>query len=123
MINNNFSDESKNILRIAESYSKDSMSEAIEPAHLLKAVLHKEAGLIDFLEKDINKDYYYLLDWANMRLKLLPKSSTPNFEHSLSDASLAVFKQAENYRESTDHAQLERWVYIRAVANTHAVCR
>ncbi len=116
MINNNFSDESKNILRIAESYSKDSMSEAIEPAHLLKAVLHKEAGLIDFLEKDINKDYYYLLDWANMRLKLLPKSSTPNFEHSLSDASLAVFKQAENYRESTDHAQLEPVFILAALA-------
>jgi len=106
MDNYNFSDESQNALKIAEFYSKDSMSEAIEPAHLLKAVLQKDTGLVDFLES-IGKDYYYLLDWADARIKLLPKSSTPNFEVSFSDASLSVFKEAENYRESTDAAHLD----------------
>ena len=103
---NNFSDESKNALRIAESYAKDSMSEMIMPAHLLKAVLHKESGLVSFLE-GIEKDYYYLLDWADVRIKLLSKSSTPIFDVSFSDDFQAVVKEAENYLESTDVAQLE----------------
>jgi len=105
-MNNYLSDESKNALKVAESYSKDSMSETVEPAHLLKAVLHKETGLVEFLES-IDKDYYYLLDWAEARLKLLPKSSVPNFEASFSDAVQAVLKVAENYRESADAAHLE----------------
>jgi ATP-dependent Clp protease ATP-binding subunit ClpA len=88
------------------AYTKDCMSDAVMPEHLFKAVLHKDIGLVSFLE-GINKDYYYLLDWANARMKLLPKSSTPNFEVSLSDTSLSVFKEAANYREATDVAQLE----------------
>jgi len=104
--NYNFSDESKNALRIAESYSKDSMSKTLTPAHLLKALLHKEIGLVIFLE-NIGKDYYYLLDWANARIKLLPKSSTPNFDVPFSDTSQVVLKEAENYWESTNIAQLE----------------
>jgi ATP-dependent Clp protease ATP-binding subunit ClpA len=108
MMNNyNFSEESKNSFRIAQSYAKDAMSEAIEPAHLLKAVLHKETGLVDFLEKDLNKDYYYFLDWVNARIKLLPKSPAPNFDVSFSDAFQAVVKEAEDYRDATDMASLE----------------
>ncbi|MCL2417502.1 MAG: ATP-dependent Clp protease ATP-binding subunit [Bacteroidales bacterium] len=105
-MNNYLSDESKNALKIAESYSKDSMSETVEPAHLLKAVLHKETGLVEFLES-IDKDYYYLLDWADARVKLLPKSSVRNFDTSFSDAFQAVLKVAENYRESADAVHLE----------------
>ena len=108
MIDNyNFSNESKNALKIAESFSKDSMSDAIEPAHLLKAVLHKDTGLIDFLEKDLNKDYYYLLDWANARIKLLSKSSAPNFDISFSNASLTVVAEAENFQRKYGVAQIE----------------
>jgi len=117
MINNyNFSDESQNAFRIAESYSKDSMSKAIEPAHLLKAVLHKDTGLIDLLERELDKDYYYLLDWANARIGLLPKFSTPNFECSFSDVSQAVLRQAENYRESTNITKLEPVFLLAALA-------
>ena len=103
----NFSNESKNVLNIAESYSKDSMNEVIEPAHLLKAILHKDIGLIDFLEQELNKDYYYLLDWASVRVKSLPKSSTPFFDISYSDASEAVFKEAESFQRINGAELLE----------------
>jgi len=91
----NFSNESRNALKIAESFSKESMSESIAPAHLLKAVLHKETGLVEFLE-NMGKDYYYLLDWANARLKLLPKASTPFYDLSFSNEAVAVFNEAES---------------------------
>ena len=101
-----FSAETKNALEIAESYSKEAMSEAVMPEHLLKAVLHKDVGLVSFLE-DMDKDYYYLLDWANARLNLLPKAGKPSFEIIFSDTSLAVLNEAENYREINDAAVLE----------------
>ena len=107
MIDNyTFSGESEHALKIAGSYSKESMSKAIEPAHLLKAVLHKETGLVGFLE-NMDKDYYYLLDWANARIKLLPKSSTPNFDIPFSNASQTVFKEAENFQRKYGVEQLE----------------
>jgi len=96
-----FSAESRNALKIAESYSKDSMNELIEPAHLLKALLHKDIGLIQFLEKDLNKDYYYILDWTNARIMTCPKSSTPFFDISFSNATLAVIEEAENLQKNS----------------------
>jgi len=117
MINNYpLSDESQNALRIAESYAKDSMCETIEPAHLLKAVLHKDIALIDFLEKNLNKDYYYLLDWANARIKLLPKSSTHNFDISFSNASKTVLEEAENFRLKYGVSELEPVFLLAALA-------
>jgi ATP-dependent Clp protease ATP-binding subunit ClpA len=93
----NLSEESKNAIHIAEAYRIENMNEAIMPAHLLKALLHKDVGLIDLLES-INKDYYYLLDWANVRIDMLPKLSKPNSESSFSKETEAVFTEAENLR-------------------------
>jgi len=98
MMNNyNFSEESKNALHIAEAYRVESMNESIMPAHVLKALLHKDIGLIDVLEK-IDKDYYYLLDWANVRMEMLPKLSKVSDEASFSLEMEAVFSEAENFR-------------------------
>ena len=107
MINNyNFSNESKTVHTIAESYAKDSMNDVVTPAHLLKAVLHKEVGLVEFIE-NIDKDYYYLLDWANTRIKLISKTSTPIFDISYSNESQAVFDEAENLQRKYGYEQLE----------------
>lgn len=51
------------IKRIAGSYAEEYCNDAVYPAHLFKAVLHKEAGLVYFLETELDKDYYYLQDW------------------------------------------------------------
>ena len=102
----NFSTESANALKIAGAYARESLSETVMPAHLLKAVLHKETGLVDFLENS-NKDYYYLLDWANARIKLLPKSATPAFDISFSDTFQAVLDEAESFRLKYGFPQLD----------------
>jgi len=114
-----YSENSKNILNIATAYAKESMSEEVMPEHLFKAVLHKETGLISFLE-NIDKDYYYLLDWANARTKLLPKASSPVFDLSFSGASSVVLDEAENYRAKYGAAQLEP-VFILAALVTPGV--
>ena len=50
------------VLHIAESFAKDNKSPQIEPAHLLRALLHTSVGLVGFLEDTLDSDYYYHLD-------------------------------------------------------------
>ena len=57
------------ILHVAQSYAVDNGAAQIEPAHLLRALLHKQAGLVDFIEDSLNSDYYYLVDWSDVRMQ------------------------------------------------------
>ena len=83
---------------IANSYAEEYVSDAIYPSHLFKAVLHKEAGLVQFIEKDMDKDYFYLQDWADVQMRLAPRSAKPVRGLELSPESVAVLDEAENYR-------------------------
>ena len=42
------------LLHIAQSYANDNNSPQIEPAHILRALLHKSAGLINFIEDTLD---------------------------------------------------------------------
>ncbi|MBP5398313.1 MAG: ATP-dependent Clp protease ATP-binding subunit [Bacteroidales bacterium] len=86
------------IENLARAFAEDNCSDAIYPAHLFKAVLHKNAGLVDFIEKTLDKDYYYLQDWADVQMQLAPKSVRPMKGLSLSSESIAVDDEADNYR-------------------------
>ena len=87
------------VFGIAEAYAKEHMNGAIEPAHLLKALLHKDIGLVPFIEKTLQQDYYYLLDWADMRIKMTKKSSDSKML-SLSAATEAVVSEANSLRQA-----------------------
>ena len=86
------------IKTIANSFAEEYCSDAIYPAHLFKAVLHKEMGLVHFIESDLDKDYYYLQDWADVQMQLAPRSAKPMRDLEYSDESLAVMDEADNYR-------------------------
>lgn len=81
-------------LHIASSFALDNSSPKIEPAHLLRALLHKSVGLVDYIENGLDSDYYYLLDWADMRVAQSPKSAYPMREATLSDQSRSTVKEA-----------------------------
>jgi ATP-dependent Clp protease ATP-binding subunit ClpA len=51
------------------------MNTLFTPAHLLKALMHKEAGLQDLLKR-LDKDIYYLEEWADVRIESVQKSSS-----------------------------------------------
>lgn len=91
--------EITDIIRIAQGYAKENVNSEIEPSHLFKALLHKDAGLVPFIEKELGQDYYYLLDWADMRIKMEKKSPRPNAEITLSELTLEVIAEAENICE------------------------
>ena len=96
----NFSESATEIFQIAEAYAKENMNAAIEPAHILKALLHKDAGLISFIEKTLDADYYYILEWADMRIKMAKKNSEPSNAKSFSALAKAVLNEADSIRVS-----------------------
>jgi len=83
---------------IANSFAEEYCSDAIYPAHLFKAILHKELGLVHFIESDLDKDYYYLQDWADVQMQLAPRSARPKRDLELSDESNEVMSEADNYK-------------------------
>ena len=88
---------SDNLRRIANSFAEEYRSDAIYPAHLFKAILHKEMGLVHFIETEMGKDYYYLQDWADVQMQMAPRTVRPMRDLEYSDESVAVMEEAENY--------------------------
>ncbi len=87
---------SNGVLHIAQSFAIDHNSPKIEPAHLLRALLHKDAGLVDYIENELDSDYYYILDWADIRVGQAPKSPYPMRDIQFSEESKSVIKEAKN---------------------------
>lgn len=87
------------LLHIAQSFANDNKSPKIEPAHLLRALLHKSAGLVNFIEDTLDDDYYYTVDWADMRMKQCDKSPYGMKGIELSHESQIVVKEALDISE------------------------
>ena len=87
------------LLHIAQSFATDNKSPKIEPAHLLRALLHKSAGLVNFIEDTLDEDYYYMVDWADMRMKQCDKSPYGMKGIELSHDSQMVVKEAVEISE------------------------
>ena len=110
----NFDESVIAVMGIAEAYAKEHLNGAIEPAHVLKALLHKDAGLVPFIEKTLQQDYYYLLDWADMRIKMTKKSSDSKFLN-FSAATKAVVAEADSLRKSRQGEMINVYDLLMAV--------
>ena len=102
----NFSESAIEVFQIAEAYAKENMNAAIEPAHILKALLHKDIGLVSFIEKTLDADYYYILEWANMRIKMSKKSSDSSMKSS-SALTKAVVSEADSIRANSKKESID----------------
>ena len=92
------SETNEKLKTIANSFAEEYRSDAIYPSHLFKAILHKEMGLVHFIETELDKDYYYLQDWADVQMQLSPKAVRPMRDLEYSDDSVAVMEEAENFK-------------------------
>jgi len=92
-----FADELKQAIGIAQSIAKEYSNESFSPGHLLKAILHKDIGLIPFLQS-IDKDFYFMEEWADVRIESYPKTGKIP-DHPVADEDcIAVFMEADNIR-------------------------
>jgi len=92
-----FTDELKQAIGIAQSIAKEYSNESFSPGHLLKAILHKDIGLIPFLQS-IDKDFYFMEEWADVRIETYPKTAKIPDNPSADEACIAVFMEADNIR-------------------------
>lgn len=82
------------LLHIAQSYANDNKCPKIEPAHMFRALLHKNAGLVNYIESTLDEDYYYLVDWCDIRIQQCDKSPYGMKGIELSSDSQSVVKEA-----------------------------
>src|SRR5450432_869318 len=113
------SNDSTRVIKIAQAIAKENMNGILSPAHLLKALLHKDAGLQGLL-KQLDKDIYYLEEWADVRIESLPKSSSPK-DQVAGDAMMEeVMNEADNIRVKMSKDTIEP-VHILAAVSTPGV--
>ena len=90
-------EDSKRVVKIAQAIARENMNPEFGPAHLLKALLHKDAGLQAIL-KSLDKDIYYLEEWADVRIESIKKTSSPK-DQVAGDAMIGeVMNEADNVR-------------------------
>ena len=91
----NFTDEVKQAIGIAQAVAKEFSNERFSPAHLLKAILHRDVGLLPFLEA-MGKDNYYMEEWADVRIESYQKSSKIPDQPPADQGVQSVISEAEN---------------------------
>ena len=96
-----------NIKDIAKAFAEEYCSDAIYPSHLFKAILHKSVGLVHFIETDLDKDYYYLQEWADIQMQLSPRAARPQRDLDYSKEAITVMEEAEEYKEKFGFAECE----------------
>ncbi len=92
----NLNSELQTAIRIAKSLAREYGNSKYTPSHLLKAMLHKEVGLGNFV-LSIGKDLPYLEEWAEIRMEECEKLS--GVSEIEPDSKVAkVFEEADNVR-------------------------
>lgn len=92
-----YSDDLKKSIQIAQALAKENLQPKFSGAHLLRALLHKDIGLIPLLE-GMGKDFFYMQDWADVRIEELPKAAKPVDTPLGDDKVGAAMLEADNIR-------------------------
>lgn len=97
------------IVHISQSFAVDNKSPQIEPVHIFRALLHKSAGMVKYIEDCLDEDYYYLIDWCDIHIQQCDKSPYPMKKAEFSRDSQTVIKEAISLEEqySTESHKLE----------------
>ena len=87
----------KQVMHIAQSLAKENYNSSYGAPHLLRALMHKDIGLQDFV-KSLNKDPGYMMEWAEVRIEEFDKiTSLPSHIESNSDVDL-IMDEADEMR-------------------------
>src|SRR5581483_2702331 len=104
---------------IAQAIARENMHPHIAPPHLLKALLHKDAGLQPLL-KQLDKDIFYMEEWADVRMETLPKATRLADTLTADEPVKAVMEEADTIRVITGQDELEA-LHVLAALSTPGV--
>ena len=92
-----YSDELKKAVSIAQSIAKEYQNNQFSSAHLLRALLHKDVGLMSYLLAK-QKDVGYLEEWADVRIEEYPKSGKLDAITRGDEHVYTIMEEADNVR-------------------------
>jgi len=92
----NINESVRTSIRIAQAIAREYGNEYFSPAHLLKALLHREVGLHSFIQY-LGKDIAYFEEWADVRIEDYPKVAISG-DISGDEKIAGVFDEADNVR-------------------------
>ncbi|HRG53335.1 MAG TPA: ATP-dependent Clp protease ATP-binding subunit [Bacteroidia bacterium] len=89
------SDHLRSAIHIAQAFAKENKNERIGVSHMLRALMHKESGLHDFL-KSLGKDPGYIAEWAEVRIDEYPKTNLMSDVPTADEQLSKVMEDADN---------------------------
>ncbi|OJV54674.1 MAG: type VI secretion system ATPase ClpV [Bacteroidetes bacterium 43-16] len=90
-------DTVKQLFHIAQSVARENYNERFGAPHILRALVHKEIDLVDFL-KSIGKDPGYIYEWAEVRIEEYPTTTQLPSEVKEDEVVARVLEEAEDVR-------------------------
>lgn len=110
-----FSLELARALEIARKIAKENSNPYYAAPHLLKAILNRDLSLLKQLEK-MDKDVYYLDEWAEVRIEDEPKTNT-FFEAEPSESIDQIIKEAEAVSNILNEGEISLYAIMVAISS------
>ncbi|RYE00255.1 MAG: ATP-dependent Clp protease ATP-binding subunit [Sphingobacteriales bacterium] len=90
-------DTVKQLFHIAQSVARENYNEKFGAPHILRALVHKDIDLVDFL-KSIGKDPGYIYEWAEVRIEEYPTTTQLPSEVKEDEVVSGILEEAEDVR-------------------------
>ncbi|HRH64973.1 MAG TPA: ATP-dependent Clp protease ATP-binding subunit [Bacteroidia bacterium] len=111
----NYSEDLKKAVRIAQSVAKEFSNPNFSAPHLLKALLHKDVGLQPLLES-MDKDIYFLEEWAEVRLETFPKAGKITDDPAGDDKISTLMDEADTIRVKLSKDEIDATCALAALS-------
>ena len=92
-----FNDSLKTAVQIGQSFARENHNDKLMIAHLLRGLLHKDAGLYSFLGS-LGKDVGYMIEWSEIRIEEYPRAGKIPEVINADSKTASVFEEADNIR-------------------------
>jgi len=102
-------------IHIAKQIAKEHLHAHFSPAHLVKALLHKDFSLLRYLH-NLDIDVYYIEEWAEVHIENYPKSSSNLIQIDSDNDVKTIFEEAESIADKLDGEHIDLLsVFIAAI--------
>ena len=119
LLNYLLADDVKQVFHIAQQIAKENLHSSFGPAHVLKALLHKNFSIVTVLKK-LDKDYYYIEEWADVRLEdgeRKPPVTSPAADSTIAD----LLNEADDIKLKLQKEQLDAFCLFTALVTPGVV--
>lgn len=115
-----YTEDIKKVVSIAQSIAKEYQNNEFSGAHVLRALLHKDVGLINFLAS-MGKDIMYMEEWADVRIESLPKSGKLDAVVRGDKGISILFEEAENVKLKIGKSDIDPVCLLAALSSAGVV--